>query len=422
LANDGLVAGLDIGTTSIRVVIGERTERGTIEITGVGISPSSGLRKGVVVNIEATLQSVAAAIDMAEQMSGREVHSCWTGIGGSHIDGVNSRGVVAVTGRSRDEKETREIGGEDIERVLEVARAMVFPMDRQILAVIPQSFIVDKQPGIRDPLNMIGVGLEAEVHIITCSAHSAQNLIKCVNRAGYRVNDLALKTLAAGRAALAEEEKELGVALVDLGGGTTDVLVYSQGTPHATFSIPLGGYEITQDISMVKNISFENAERAKIEARCCIAELLERDEDIIIDGMGGRPPVAIPKSQIAMIARPRLAEIFRMVKDRLDSLPLNRPLGGGIVLIGGGAEFLGAVELATQVFRMPVRIGVPHSLGGLREKYQSPLFATAVGLALEGNAQETEQRAEKGTELKTREKGGNSIFRRIVEWIKKELF
>jgi cell division protein FtsA len=416
------VAGLDIGTTNIRAIIGERTERGTIDITGVGVSPSSGLRKGVVVNIEATLQSVAAAIDMAEQMSGREVRSCWTGIGGSHIEGVNSRGVVAVTGRSREEKETREIGQEDIDRVLEVARAMVFPMDRQILAVIPQTFIVDKQPGIRDPLNMIGVGLEAEVHIITCSANSAQNLIKCVNRAGYRVNDLALKTLAAGRAALTEEEKELGVALVDLGGGTTDVLVYRQGTPYATFSIPLGGSEITQDISMVKNISFENAERAKIEAQCCIADLLERDEEIIIEGMGGRPPMPIPKSQVAMIVRPRLEEIFRMVKDRLDYLPLNRPLGGGIVLVGGGAEFLGAVELAAQVFRMPVRIGVPLTLGGLREKYHSPLYATAVGLMLEGNFQETERRPDKGTESKVREKGRGSIFRRIVDWLKKEFF
>jgi cell division protein FtsA len=420
LANDGLVAGLDIGTTNIRAVIGERTERGTLDITGVGISPSSGLRKGVVVNIEATLQSVAAAIDMAEQMSGREVHACWTGIGGSHIDGVNSRGVVAVTGRSRDEKSTREIGSEDIERVLEVARAMVFPMDRQILAVIPQTFIVDKQPGIRDPLNMIGVGLEAEVHIITCSANSAQNLIKCVNRAGYRVNDLALKTLAAGRAALTEEEKELGVALVDLGGGTTDALVYCQGTPFATFSIPLGGSEITQDISMVKNISFDNAERAKIEAQCCMVELLERDEEIIIEGMGGRPPMPIPKSQIAMIVRPRLEEIFRMVKERLDALSLRRPLGGGLVLVGGGAELLGAVELAARVFRMPVRIGVPLTLGGLREKYNSPQYVTAVGLALEGNFQETERGIDKGADLKPREKG--SVLGRIGEWFKKEFF
>jgi cell division protein FtsA len=267
---------------------------------------------------------------------------------------------------------------------------------------------------------MIGVGLEAEVHIITCSANSAQNLIKCVNRAGYRVSDLALKTLAAGRAALTEEEKELGVALVDLGGGTTDVLVYCQGTPYATFSVPLGGFEVTQDISIVKNISYENAERAKIEARCCMTELLERDDDIIIQGMGGRPPLPIPKSQIAMIVRPRLEEIFRMVKGRMDSLSLKRPLGGGIVLIGGGAELLGAVELASRVFRMPVRVGVPLMLGGLLETCYSPQYVTAVGLALEGNFRETERRVEKGTESKVREQG--SVLSRIVEWFKKEFF
>jgi cell division protein FtsA len=422
LANDGLLAGLDIGTANIRAIIGERTERGTIEITGVGASPSSGLRKGVVVNIEATLQAVAAAIDMAEQMSGREVHACWTSIGGNHIEGVNSRGVVAVTGRGRDEKGTREIGPEDIERVLDVARAMVFPMDRQILAVIPQSFIVDKQPGIRDPLNMIGIGLEAEVHIITCSANGAQNLIKCVNRAGYRVNDLALKTLAAGRAVLTEEEKELGVALVDLGGGTTDVLVYYQGTPFSTFSIPLGGSVITQDISTVKNISFENAERAKIEAQYCIAEMMEWDDEIFIEGIGGRPPMPIPKSQIARIVRPRLEEIFHMVKARLNSLPLARPLGGGIVLVGGGAEFLGVEELASYVFRMPVRIGVPLTMEGLQEKYHSPLFATAVGLVLEGNFQETEKAPDRGTAPRAREKTRRSIFGRVLDWLKKEFF
>ncbi|WP_010259212.1 cell division protein FtsA [Treponema primitia] len=423
MANDGLVVGLDIGTTSIRAVIGERTEKGTIEITGVGISPSSGLRKGVVVNIEATLQSVAAAIEAAEMMSGREVHACWTGIGGNHVDGVNSRGVVAVTGRSRDEKENREIGPEDIVRVLEVARAMVFPMDRQILEVIPQTYIVDKQPGIRNPLNMIARGLEAEVHIITCSANSAQNLIKCVNRAGFRVNDLILQTLAAGRAVLTEEEKELGVALVDLGGGTTDVMVCCQGAPYSTLSVPLGGAEITQDISIVKNISFENAERAKIDARCCIAELLENDDDIIIEGLGGRPPLPIPKSQIAVIVRPRLAEIFRMVKDKLDALPLSRPLGGGIVLTGGGAEFLGAVELAAQIFKMPVRIGNPLSMGGLQERYNSPLFATAIGLVLEGNIREDVKTPDRGPDTKVREKKGQvSFFGKIWEWLKKEFF
>jgi cell division protein FtsA len=381
------------------------------------------LKKGVVVNIVATVDSISAAIDAAEMMSGREVHSCWTGIGGKHIQGVNSRGVVAVTGQNRDLKENREISPGDIGRVLEVARAMAFPMDRQILEVIPQTYIVDKQRGIRDPLNMIGVGLEAEVHIITCSANSAQNLIKCVNRAGFRVNDLVLQTLAAGRAVLTEEEKELGVALVDLGGGTTDVMVYCQGAPYSTISIPLGGSEITQDISIVKNISFENAERAKIDAGCCIAELLERDEDIIIEGMGGRPPLPIPKSQIAVIVKPRLAEIFRLVQDKLDSLSLPRPLGGGIVLTGGGAEFLGAVELAARIFRKPVRIGNSLPLGGgLHEKYYSPVYATAVGLVLEGNIREGVKTPDRGLEPKQPRKGGKSVVNRIGEWLKKEFF
>ncbi|MDR2103818.1 MAG: cell division protein FtsA, partial [Treponema sp.] len=235
MAIEDLVVGLDIGTTKVCAVIGERNENGIFEITGVGASPSTGLRKGVVVNIEATLRAVAVAIEAAEMMSGREVRSCWTGIGGSHIDGINSRGVVAVTGKNR------EIGQEDIHRVLEAARAVVIPMDRQELEVIPQSYIVDDQTGVVDPMNMIGVRLEAEVHIITCSVTSAQNLIKCVNRAGFRVNDLILQSLAAGRSVLTAEEKELGVVLIDLGGGTTDVLVYFNGTPYSTTTIPVGG-------------------------------------------------------------------------------------------------------------------------------------------------------------------------------------
>jgi cell division protein FtsA len=236
------------------------------------------------------------------------------------------------------------------------------------------------------------------------------------------VEDLALKTLAAGRAVLTEEEKELGVALVDLGGGTTDVLVYSQGTPFSTFSIPLGGSVITQDISTVINVSFENAERAKIEAQYCMAEMLEQDDEILIEGMGGRPPMSIPKSQIALIVRPRLEEIFRLVKTRLDSLPLARRLGGGIVLVGGGAELLGAVELASHVFRMPVRIGVPLTMGGLRENYHSPQYATAVGLVLEGNSHEMEKGPDRGSDTRAREKTRGSIFSRVINWLKKEFF
>jgi cell division protein FtsA len=413
------VVGLDIGTTKVCAVIGERNEHGNLEITGVGVCPSTGLRKGVVVNIEATLRSVAAAIEAAEMMSGREVEVCWTGIGGNHIDGINSRGVVAVTGKTR---ETREIGPEDIHRVLEAARAVVIPMDRQVLEVIPQSYIVDDQRGIRDPLDMIGVRLEAEVHIITCSVTSAQNLIKCVNRAGFIVNDLILHSLAASRSVLTLEEKEIGVALLDLGGGTTDVLVYADGAPYSNITIPAGGGMITSDISKVKNISFETAERIKIDTGCCWEGLFEGDDDVIVPGVGGRPPMPIPKSQILAIIRPRMEEIFKMVKEKMDKLSLSRPLGGGIVLTGGGAQLLGAAELASYIFKMPVRVGSPLPVGGLVEEYRSPIYATAVGLVLEGDDRERRNTPERGGDLHLREKGRASKMRQFIDWLKTEFF
>ncbi len=419
LASDGLIVGLDIGTTKVCAVIGERNESGLLEITGVGVSPSTGLRKGVVVNIEATLRSVSAAIEAAEMMSGREVHSCWTGIGGAHIDGLNSRGVVAVTGKG---KETREIGAEDIARVIEAARAVVIPMDRQVLHVIPQSYIVDDQRGIRNPLDMIGVRLESEVHIITGSVTSAQNLVKCVNRAGFRVNDLILQSLAAGRSTLTAEEKELGVVLIDLGGGTTDILVFSDGAPYFTTTIPVGGTQVTSDLSILKNIAFETAERIKQEAGCCWEPLIDSDEDVIVPGVGGRPPLPIPRSQICSIIQPRMEEILSLAKDKIGKLPLSRPLGGGIVLTGGGSQLAGVAELAARIFEVPVRVGVPMSVGGLVEEYRSPAFSTAVGLVLEGADREAKAAPDRGSDSRQREKGQSPLFGKLAEWLKKEFF
>ena len=422
LANDELVVGLDIGTTKVCAVIGERNEQGLLEITGVGVRPSTGLRKGVVVNIEATLKAVSEAIEAAEMMSGREVHECWTGIGGSHIEGINSRGVVAITGKKR---ETREIGPEDIARVIEQARAVLIPMDRQILEVIPQTYIVDDQKGIRDPLDMIGVRLESEVHIITCSVTSAQNLVKCVNRSGFRVNDLVLQSLAAGRSALTPEEKDLGAALIDLGGGTTDVLVYSEGSPYSTSTIPAGGVQVTNDISIIKTVSFETAEKIKLDAGCCWEALLEGDEDILVPGVGGRPPLAIPRSQVLAIIRPRMEEIFNMVKEKLDSLNLSRPLGGGVVLTGGGARLAGAVELANHILKLPVRLGMPirfPGLGGLVDEYRSPAYATAIGLVLEGNDRISRSRPERSGETRQTEKKQPEKLTKLWNWLKNEFF
>ena len=415
MSSEELVVGLDIGTTKVCAVIGELSGNG-IEITGVGTSPSTGLRKGVVVNIEATLRSVSQAVEAAEMMSGREIHEVWTGIGGSHIEGINSRGVVAVTGRGR---ETREIGADDIKRVLEAAQAVLIPMDRKLLEVIPQNYIVDDQRGIQDPLNMIGVRLEAEVHIITCSTTGAQNLIKCVNRAGFRVKDLILQTLAAGRAVLTDEEKELGVALVDLGGGTTNLLVYSEGAPYSISTIPAGGTQVSSDISIIKNISFETAEKIKLDAGCCWEPFLEDDDEIIVPGVGGRAPQAIPKSQILAIIRPRMEETFKLVKEKLDKLIFTRPLGG-VVLTGGGAALLGAADLAAHVFNLPVKVGIPLPVGGLVEDYRSPAFATAVGLALEGYDREQKDGSAPGFD--PREKGGPRVWEKLREWFEKEFF
>ena len=413
------MVGLDIGTTKVCAVIGEVNENGTLEITGVGTCPSTGLRKGVVVNIEATLRSVSAAIEAAEMMSGREIHDVWASIGGSHIDGINSRGVVAVTGKNR---ETREIGSDDIKRVLEAAQAVLIPMDRKLLEVIPQSYIVDDQKGISDPLNMIGVRLEAEVHIITCSTTGAQNLIKCVNRAGFRVKDLILQTLAAGRAVLTQEEKELGVALVDLGGGTTNVLVYSGGAPYSIHTIPAGGAQVTSDISIIKNISYETAEKIKLEAGCCWEPFLEEDDEIIVPGFGGRPPQAIPRSQVLAIIRPRMEETFKLVREKIDKLSFSRPLGGGVVLTGGGAQLLGAAELASLVFNLPVRVGNPLPVGGLVEDYRCPAFATAVGLALEGYEREQKTGAAGPSGEVRSPKTGPKAWEKLKDWFEKEFF
>ncbi|MDR1637885.1 MAG: cell division protein FtsA [Treponema sp.] len=418
-----MVVGLDIGSTKVCAAIGERSETGTIEITGVGLCPSGGMRKGVVVNIEATLRAVREAVEAAQMMSGRDVNSCWTGIGGSHIDGINSRGVVAVTGKDR---ELREIGGGDIARVLEAARAVVIPMDRQVLEVIPQSYIVDDHKGIKDPLDMIGVRLEAEVHIITCSVTSAQNLIKCVNRAGYYVNDLILQPLAAGRAALTGEERDLGTALVDIGGGTTEMLVYCDGAPYSIVTIPAGGSQVTGDISIIKNISFETAERIKIESGSCLEGMDESDDDIIVPGVGGRAPIPIPRSQILAIIQPRMEEIFKMVKEKLDKIALSRPLGAGIVLTGGGAQLLGATELASRIFKMPVRVGSPIPggvlSGGLVEAYRSPVYSTAIGLVMEGFDRQAKEGPERNGEGRVREKGPPNIVQAIRDWLGKEFF
>ncbi|MDR2521409.1 MAG: cell division protein FtsA [Spirochaetaceae bacterium] len=414
--DDDLVVGLDVGTSKVCAIIGVRGEDGDLKITGVGEAPSQGLRKGVVVNIETVLGSISQAIENAELMSGRIVKACWAGIGGSHIESRISRGVVAVNGKNRD---PREISHNDVARALEAARAVDFPMDREILDVIPQTYIVDSQRGIRDPLDMIGVRLECEVNIITCAQTGMQNLAKCFNRAGFNVEGFLLQPLAAGRAVLNDEEKELGVILIDLGGGTSNVLVYQQGAAHASASVLAGGSQVSGDISIVKNVSMDTAEKIKIEAGCCWEDLLENDAEIVVQGIGGRAPFSIMRSELVRIIRPRMEETFMMIKKKLNSLNIAKPLGAGIVLTGGGANLLGVCDLAAEVFRMPVRLGLPAPVGGLEKEYRDCRYATAVGLVLEGNDRIA---AAYGGERPVVASGGVSIFTRLRDWVRKEFF
>lgn len=407
-----VVVGLDIGTSRIRAVIGEISDAGVFQITGVGTSPSTGLRKGVVVNIENTVRAISQAIEAAELMSGIEVNRCMIGIGGTHIDGLNSRGVVAVTGKGRD---NREIGQEDINRVIDAAKAVVIPMDRQVIHVIPQSYIVDEQRGVKDPRNMIGVRLEAEVHIITGSVTSVQNLVKCVNRASLSVDEYMFHALAAVKSVMSEEERELGSILIDLGGGTTDVLVIADGAPLLTAVLPVGGIQVTNDISIVKGISAETAERIKLDAGCCWLPLIEENEEVILPGVGGRPPVVIPRSEICEIVQPRMAEIFGMVREKIAPVLKSRQLSGNVIITGGGALLPGVVELASEIFQtQAVRIGLPGNFGGLTSEYRSPDYATVLGLVLDSQ----ERRRVEPSEPAQHEKKNKPGFDRIKLWFK----
>jgi cell division protein FtsA len=411
--SDNLIVGLDIGTANVRAIIGEIDEEGALAVTGVGSAPSTGgLRRGVVVNIEATLKAVSQAVENAELMSGREVQSCYVGIAGAHIEAINSRGVVAVTGKGK------EITQDDVDRVIEAAKAIVIPMDREILHVIPQMYIVDDQKGIKNPLDMIGVRLEAEVHIITGSVTCAQNLVNCVNRSGFKVDGLVLQSLAASRAVLTDDEKELGCLLIDLGAGTTDVFVFMGGSPYYANVIPAGGSQVTGDLSIMLALPADAAEKIKLESGCCYEDLVDDDDEVIIPSVGGRPPRRVPRRELSRIMQPRVEEILTMVRDKIDGMGYLSHLGGGVVLTGGCANMPGIAELAFRVFRLPVRIGVPAGLGGLVDEFKNPEYATAVGLVLAGLGESRERE----TGPKPRKEGKPGGIAKFSEWLKREFF
>ena len=385
MSQGGMVVGLDLGTTKICAVIAERSETGGLGIIGVGSSPSDGLRRGVVVDVEKTVQSIVKAVAEAQLMAGVEVNSVYAGIAGEHIGATNSRGVIAVGGIHE------EIGESERDRVIESARAVAdVPIDREILHVLPQEFSIDDQRGIRDPIGMSGVRLEVEVHIVTGAVTSAQNICKSILRAGIEVRDIVLEPLASSQAVLEEDEREMGVCLLDVGGGTTDIAVFSQGTVRHTGVIGLGGQNVTNDVAVGLRTSWANAEAIKCDSGSALASLVGGDDAIEVPGIGDRPPKLIPRSELAEIIEPRMEELFSLAADRLISFGLECPfsaglLSAGIVLTGGGALLQGAVELAERVFQVPVRLGIPTGFAGMTERVASPIYATALGLVLFGS-------------------------------------
>ncbi|MBT3182808.1 MAG: cell division protein FtsA [Deltaproteobacteria bacterium] len=400
---DELVVGIDIGTTKICTIVGEVTNEG-IDVVGIGTHPSKGLRKGVVVNIESTVSSIRKAVEEAELMAGCEITSAYAGIAGGHIKGINSHGIVAI--------KDREVGVMDVERVIDAAQAVSIPLDREVIHVIPQQYIVDDQDGVREPVGMSGVRLEAKVHIVTGAVTSAQNIIKCCNRAGLNVNDIILQQLASSEAVLSADEKELGVALLDIGGGTTDMAIYSGGSIVHTAVLTLGGNHLTNDVAVGLRTPTHEAEKIKQRYGCCTAGIVHKDETIEVPSVGGRPPRILSRQILAEILEPRMEEIFVLVQQEIVKSGFEDMIAAGMVLTGGSSMLEGAGELAEQIFNLPVRKGVPKRIGGLVDVVKNPMYSTGVGLVIAGSHSKEDKRFKiKDRNVYTKVKG------RMKEWL-----
>ncbi|MDD5154649.1 MAG: cell division protein FtsA [Desulfovibrionales bacterium] len=378
-----IIVGLDIGTTKICAVVGEVKEN-TIKIVGVGSHPSIGLRKGVVVNIESTVNSIQKAIEEAELMAGCEIKSVYAGIAGSHIKGFNSHGVIAIKGR--------EVGQNDIDRVIDAARAVAIPMDREVIHILPQEYIVDDQDGIIDPLGMTGVRLEAKVHIITGAVTSAHNIIKCCNRAGLDVCDIVLESLASAEAVLSNEEKDLGVALIDFGGGTTDLAVFTGGSIRHTSVLGLGGNNLTNDIAVGLRTPMAEAEKIKVRHGCCLNTMIQKDQTIEVPSVGGRKPRIVSRYILSEILEPRVEEVFSLIDQEIIRSGFKELVAAGLIVTGGSALLEGIPEMAEQIFNLPTRVGYPKGVTGLVDVINSPMYATAVGLLIYGLNNEPERK------------------------------
>ena len=371
-----IIVGLDIGTSKVVAIVGEVKVDGEIEIIGIGTHPSHGLKKGVVVNIESTVQSIQRAVEEAELMSGAEIDSVYAGIAGSHVSSLNSHGIVGIN--------DGEVSPSDVERVIDAARAVPIPADQRILHILPQEFIIDGQEGIHEPVGMSGVRLEVQVHMVTGAVSAAQNIIKCVRRCGLEVQDLILEQIASSYSVLDEEEKELGVCLVDIGGGTTDIAVFTGGSIRHTAVIPIAGDQVTNDIAVALRTPTHHAEEIKLKYACALGKLPAAEETIEVPSIGDRPPRRMSRQTLAEVVEPRYEELLGLVQEELRRSGFESLVAGGIVLTGGSSKMEGLVDLAEEVFHMPVRLGVPQYVTGLVDVVRNPIHATGVGLLLFG--------------------------------------
>jgi cell division protein FtsA len=407
MAKEGsLVVGLDIGTTKVCGIVAEVNGDGVVDVIGVGHSPSRGLRKGVVVNIEATVDSIRRAVEDAELMAGVEIRSAFVGIAGGHIKGINSRGVIAVSGKNR------EVTQQDIDRVIDAAKAVALPVDREVIHVLPQEFMIDDQGGIKEPLGMCGIRLEAEVHIVTGAVASAQNIIKCANKAGLEVQDIVLQQLASSEATLTPEEKELGCILVDVGGGTTDVAVFVEGSIYHTAVLAVGGDMLTNDIAIGLRTPHPEAESLKRKYGCALVSMTRPEEKIEVPSVGGRRPRVLTRQTLCEIIQPRLEELFMLVDREVRRAGYTGRVNGGVVVTGGSSIMEGVPELAEQIFDMPVRRGIPRGVGGLTDVISSPMYATGVGLGIYGAAHRDRRKFRQVTDRNIFDK----VVARMTEW------
>ena len=398
---ENLIVGLDIGTTKICTVVGE-VSRNEINIIGIGTHPSIGLLKGVVVNIESTVESIKKAVEEAELMAGCEISSVYAGIAGGHITGHNSRGIIAIKGT--------EITEHDVERVVDQARAVAIPMDREVIHVLPQEFIVDDQAGIQNPIGMAGIRLEAKIHIVTGAVTSAHNIVKCANRTGLDVCDIVLESLASGEAVLTEEEKELGAALLDMGGGTTDLAIFSGKNIKHTFVLSLGGNNLTNDIAIGLRAPIAEAEKIKKKYGSCIAQNISPDETIEVPGMGGRKSKKLTRQILGEILEPRVEEILSLIKREIYRAGMENLIASGLVLTGGGALLQDITEVAEAILDVPSRLGKPMGISGLVDVVNNPMYATGVGLVIYGARNQTEKK------FRIRD---TNIFNRIMAQMKR---